>query len=46
LPATVRGVGSAVSGPYSEHRIPASAHWVQQEAAEQVTQVLRDFLAE
>ena len=46
LPATVRGVGSAVSGPYSEHRIPASAHWVQQEAAEKVTQALRDFLAE
>lgn len=46
LPATVRNVGSAVSGPYHERRIPCSAHWVQQEAADEVTQVLRDFLAE
>ena len=46
LPQTVRGVGDAVSGPFREHRIPNSGHWVQQEARDEVTAVLRDFLNE
>ena len=46
LPQTVAGVGDIVSGPYTEHRIPNSGHWVQQEARDEVTQVLRTFLAE
>ena len=46
LPATVRNVGRAVAGTYTEHRIPGSAHWVQQEAADEVTRILRDFLAQ
>jgi pimeloyl-ACP methyl ester carboxylesterase len=44
LPETVAGVGDLVSGPYFEHRIPDSGHWVQQEAADEVTRVLREFL--
>ena len=46
LPQTVAGVGDIVSGPYTEHRIPNSGHWVQQEARDEVTQVLRTFLIE
>ena len=46
LPRTVAGVGDMVSGPYTEHRIPNSGHWVQQEARDEVTQVLRTFLIE
>jgi pimeloyl-ACP methyl ester carboxylesterase len=45
LPETVAGVGDAVSGRFEEHRIPNSGHWVQQEARDEVTAVLRDFLA-
>ncbi|MFN2501965.1 MAG: alpha/beta fold hydrolase [Pyrinomonadaceae bacterium] len=45
LPQTVEGVGEAVSGPYLEHRIPNCGHWVQHEAHEEVTRVIRDFLA-
>lgn len=44
LPSTVAGVCDIVSGPYTEHRIPTSAHWVQQEAHDEVTRVLRKFL--
>ena len=46
LQQTVAGVGDMVSGPYTEHRIPSSGHWVQQEARDEVTRVLRAFLAE
>jgi pimeloyl-ACP methyl ester carboxylesterase len=35
-----------IEGPYQEVRIPNSGHWVQQEAGEEVTRVLREFLAE
>ncbi|MFM9905400.1 MAG: alpha/beta fold hydrolase [Pyrinomonadaceae bacterium] len=45
LPDTVVGVGDMIAGPYIEHRIPNSGHWVQQEARDEVTQVLREFLA-
>ncbi|MFL6375790.1 MAG: alpha/beta fold hydrolase [Pyrinomonadaceae bacterium] len=46
LPQTVKGVGDSVAGPYREHRIPTSAHWVQQEAPDEVTRVIREFLAD
>ncbi|MEO6052356.1 MAG: alpha/beta hydrolase [Pyrinomonadaceae bacterium] len=46
LPETVTGVSDMISGPYIEHRITNSGHWVQQEARDEVTGVLREFLAE
>ena len=46
LPQTVAGVGDMIDGSYTEHRIPNSGHWVQQEARDQVTSILRNFLAE
>lgn len=46
LPETVQGAGDAVDAPFSEIRIPDAAHWVQQEAADIVTDSLREFLAE
>lgn len=46
LPETVRNVSEAIDAPYSEIRIPDAAHWVQQEAADIVTDSLREFLAE
>ncbi len=46
LPETVKGIGEIVDAPYQEIRIPDAAHWVQQEAAEIVTDSLREFLAE
>ena len=46
LPETVERVGDMISGPYTEHRIPNSGHWVQQEASYEVTKVLRQFLAD
>jgi pimeloyl-ACP methyl ester carboxylesterase len=46
LPETVRGISEFIDAPYEEFRIPTSAHWVQQEAAEAVTEILREFLAE
>ncbi len=46
LPETVAGVGDMISGPFREHRIANSGHWVQQEAAEEFTSTLRSFLAE
>lgn len=46
LPETVKGIGEIVDAPYREIRIPESGHWVQQEAAEIVTDSLREFLAE
>ncbi len=46
LPSSVEGIGNVIDAPYSEIRIPDAAHWVQQEAAEIVTDSLREFLAE
>jgi pimeloyl-ACP methyl ester carboxylesterase len=46
LPPTVSGVRDLVEGPYAEHRLPGSGHWVQQEAAEEVSMALRKFLAD
>ena len=45
LPQTVEGVGDMIDGPYREVRIPGSGHWVQQEASEEVTRALTEFLA-
>ena len=44
LPETVRGVSRFIDAPYSELRIPDSAHWVQNEAVEKVNFALLDFL--
>lgn len=46
LPQTVRGVGDLIDAPYTELRIPGSGHWVQQEARDEVTAALREFLAD
>jgi pimeloyl-ACP methyl ester carboxylesterase len=46
LPSTVKGVKEFIDAPYKEVHIPHSAHWVQQEAKEEVTKALIDFLAE
>ncbi len=44
LPQTVAGVANFVDAPFTEHRIANSGHWVQQEAADEVTGVIRNFL--
>ena len=46
LPETVKGIGNMIDAPFEEFFIPDAGHWVQQEAAETVTQILREFLAE
>lgn len=46
LPETVKGIGEMIDAPFEEFFIPDAGHWVQQEAAETVTQILREFLAE
>jgi pimeloyl-ACP methyl ester carboxylesterase len=46
LPETVKGIGEFIDAPFEEIRIPDAGHWVQQEAAETVTLILREFLAE
>jgi pimeloyl-ACP methyl ester carboxylesterase len=46
LPQTVAGVGDLIDAPYRELRIPACGHWVQQEARDEVTAALREFLNE
>ncbi len=46
LPETVKAVGEAIDAPFEEFFIPNAGHWVQQEEAETVTQILRDFLDE
>jgi epoxide hydrolase 4 len=46
LPETVRNVGEFIDAPFEEFRIPDSGHWVQQEAADTVTQILRESLAD
>ena len=44
LPSTVCGVADFVDAPYTEVRIPESAHWVQQEVPEKVSDALQNFL--
>jgi pimeloyl-ACP methyl ester carboxylesterase len=46
MPESVRGIGEMIDAPYEEFHIPTSGHWVQQEAADAVTEILREFLAE
>jgi pimeloyl-ACP methyl ester carboxylesterase len=46
LPSTVVGVSDMIDAPFYECRIPNSGHWVQQERAEEVTKILREFLCE
>jgi pimeloyl-ACP methyl ester carboxylesterase len=45
VPETVRDVKSHVDAPYREVRIKQSAHWVQNEAPEEVNAALHSFLA-
>ncbi len=45
LPETVKGVGETVDAEFEEFRIPDSAHWVQNEAPNRITEILRDVLA-
>ena len=45
IPETVRDVKSYVDAPYREVRIKQSAHWVQNEAVEEVNAALSSFLA-
>lgn len=46
LPATVRNVQQFVDAPYFELRLLNAAHWVQQEAVQDVNEALRKFLIE
>ena len=46
LPETVKGIGEFVEAPFTEFRVPTSGHWVQQEAADAVSEILKEFLAE
>ena len=45
VPETVRDVKSYIDAPYREVRIKSSAHWVQNEAVEEVNAALSSFLA-
>ncbi|MDT4894990.1 MAG: epoxide hydrolase 4 [Acidobacteriota bacterium] len=45
VPETVRDVKSYIDAPYREVRIKQSAHWVQNEAVEEVNAALQSFLA-
>lgn len=44
LRETVTGIGEVIDAPFEEFFIPSSGHWVQQEEAETVTQMLKEFL--
>jgi epoxide hydrolase 4 len=46
LPETVRGINRFIDAPYTELRIPDSAHWVQNEAVAEVNDALLRFLGE
>jgi len=46
LPETVHGISRFIDGPYSELRIPDSAHWVQNEAVQEVNEALVRFLTD
>lgn len=45
LPETVQGVGEFIDNEYVEVRIPTAGHFVQQEAAEAVTDAIREFIS-
>ncbi len=45
VPETVRDTGRWVEAEYAEVRLKTSGHWVQQEAASEVTAALESFLA-
>ena len=45
LRSTVRNIGQMIDAPFEEFFIPNAGHWVQQEASETVTQIIREFLA-
>lgn len=45
MPETVRNVKEYVDAPYREVRIATSAHWVQNEAVEEVNAALQSFLS-
>jgi pimeloyl-ACP methyl ester carboxylesterase len=45
VPETIRNIGAYVDAPYREVRIKQSAHWVQNEAVEEVNAALLSFLA-
>jgi pimeloyl-ACP methyl ester carboxylesterase len=45
VPETVRDVKAYIDAPYREVRIKRSAHWVQNEAVEEVNAALHSFLA-
>jgi pimeloyl-ACP methyl ester carboxylesterase len=42
---TVKGIGEVIEAPFADIRIADSGHWVQQEAKDEVTAVIRDFLS-
>ncbi|HYY59615.1 MAG TPA: alpha/beta hydrolase [Pyrinomonadaceae bacterium] len=44
VPETVRNVGAYIDAPYREVRIATSAHWVQNEAVDEVNSALGSFL--
>lgn len=44
LPQTVENVGEYIEAEFREVRIPESGHWVQQEAKDAVSKILREFL--
>ena len=46
LRETVKDIREVMDAPFDEFFIPTSGHWVQQEAAETVTEIIREFLAE
>ncbi len=45
LPQTVKNIGEFIEADYEEFHVPTSGHWVQQEAPEVVTEILKEFLA-
>ena len=44
IPETVQNVGQFIDAQYSELRIPDAGHWIQQEAAAEVSAALLEFL--
>lgn len=44
LPETVQGIEEFIDAPFEEMHVPESGHWVQQEAPEAVTAMIRDFI--
>ena len=46
IPETVRDLGRFINAAYREVRIPDSAHWVQNEAIDEVNAALLEFLGD